>query len=291
MAEPAVKLVECPRDALQGLPHFVPTEIKTALLQRLLAAGFRHLDCASFVSPQAVPQMADSAEVLTDLGPPPAGTELIAVVLNLRGLERAAATEIVNTIGYPYSISPTFQYRNARQTLEQSRELLQLLKQEADSNGLKLMAWISMAFGNPFGDEYSHKQVLAALDFLAGLGIREVALADTVGLAHPPEIARLYSLAARHRPDLEIGLHLHSRPDQVATKVRVAWDAGCRRLDTALGGLGGCPFAGDQLVGNLATETVLQTLAGLGAPLAIDAAELHAARELIAGIRQQYQAA
>lgn len=291
MAEPAVKLVECPRDALQGLPHFVPTEIKTALLQRLLAAGFRHLDCVSFVSPQAVPQMADSAEVLADLGPPPAGTELIAVVLNMRGLERAAATGSVNTVGYPYSISPTFQYRNAHQTPQQARELLQLLKQEADSNGLKLIAWISMAFGNPFGDEYSHKQVLAALDLLAGLGIREVALADTVGLAHAPEIGRLYALAAQHRPELEIGLHLHSRPEQADDKVRAAWEAGCRRFDTALGGLGGCPFAGDHRVGNLATETVLDTLAELGAPIAYDADELRAAQDLIAGIRQQYQAA
>ncbi len=291
MAEPAVKLIECPRDALQGLPHFVPTEIKADLLRRLLAAGFRHLDCASFVSPQAVPQMADSAEVLADLGPPPAGTELIAVVLNLRGVERAAATGIVNTIGYSYSISPTFQYRNARQTLEQSQELLHLLKQEADSNGLKLIAWISMAFGNPFGDEYSSKQVLAAFDFLADLGIHEVALADTVGLAHAPEIARLYSLAAQHRPELEIGLHLHSRPGQTDAKIRAAWEAGCRRFDTALGALGGCPFAGDQLVGNLATETVLETLAEVGAPLAIDVGGLHAAQDLIAGIRQRYQAA
>ena len=291
MAEPAVKLIECPRDALQGLPHFVPTEIKTALLQRLLAAGFRHLDCASFVSPQAVPQMADSAEVLADLGPPPAGTELIAVVLNQRGLERAAATGSVNTVGYPFSISPTFQYRNAHQTPQQARELLQFLKQEADSNGLKLIAWISMAFGNPFGDDYSHKQVLAALDLLADLGIREVALADTVGLAHAPEIGRLYALAAEHRPELEIGLHLHSRPEQADAKVRAAWEAGCRRFDSALGGLGGCPFAGDHRVGNLATETVLDTLAELGAPIAYDAAELRAAQDLIAGIRQQYQAA
>jgi hydroxymethylglutaryl-CoA lyase len=291
MAEPAVKLIECPRDALQGLPHFVPTEIKTALLQRLLAAGFRHLDCVSFVSPQAVPQMADSAEVLADLGPPPAGTELIAVVLNLRGIERAAAAEVINTVGFPYSVSPTFQYRNAHQSPEQARELLQLLKQEADSNRLKLMVWISMAFGNPFGDPYSHKQVLDALDFVAGLGVHEVALADTVGLAHAPEIARLYSLAAQHRPDLEIGLHLHSRPELTAAKVRAAWQAGCRRFDAAVGGLGGCPFAGDQLVGNLATETVLATLAELGATIEYDAEELHAAQDLIAGIRQQYMAA
>lgn len=291
MAEPAVKLIECPRDALQGLPHFVPTEIKTALLQRLLAAGFRHLDCVSFVSPQAVPQMADSAEVLADLGPPPAGTELIAVVLNQRGVERAAATELVNTVGYPYSISPTFQFRNARQSPQQMRDLLHLLKQEADSNGLKFIAWVSMAFGNPFGDDYSHKLVLAALDFLAGIGIREIALADTVGLAHAPEVARLYALAAQHRPDLEIGLHLHSRPDLTAAKVRAAWDAGCRRFDTALGGLGGCPFAGDEMVGNLATGTVLNTLAELGVRLAYDGEELRAAQDLMAGIRQQYHAA
>jgi hydroxymethylglutaryl-CoA lyase len=148
-----------------------------------------------------------------------------------------------------------------------------------------------MAFGNPFGDDYSHKQVLTALDLLANLGIREVALADTVGLAHAPEIGRLYALAAEHRPELEIGLHLHSRPEQADAKVRAAWEAGCRRFDSALGGLGGCPFAGDHRVGNLATETVLDTLAELGAPIAYDADELRAAQDLIAGIRQQYQAA
>jgi len=291
MTDTVVKLIECPRDALQGMPHFVPTEIKTALLQRLLAAGLRHLDCVSFVSPQAVPQMADSAQVLADLGPTPPGTELIAIVLNQRGVERAAATETITTVGYPLSISPAFQFKNARQTPEQAREMLRLLKQEADSNGLKLIVYLSMAFGNPYGDDYCQSHVLDALNFVADLGVREISLADTVGWAHAPEIARLYQAATRHRPELELGLHLHSRPETTALKIRAAWEAGCRRFDTAIGGLGGCPFAGDHLVGNLATEAVLATLRDLGVVIQLDQQELREAQNMIAGIRHQYSAA
>lgn len=263
-AAAGVKIIECPRDALQGCRRLIPAERKAEYLDALLAAGFRHLDCASFVSPRATPQMADSEEALRRLGPPPPGAELIGIVLNRRGAERALATA-VTTLGFPYSLSPTFQRRNAGQSLAETRAALEECFALARGGGRSFVVYLSMAFGNPYGDAYSVAETVAAVGELAALGAREIALADTVGLAEAEAISSLFTAVAGAHPGLEIGLHLHSRRDSAAEKIRAAYAAGCRRFDCALGGLGGCPFAGDELVGNLPTEILLETLAELGA--------------------------
>jgi hydroxymethylglutaryl-CoA lyase len=259
-----VKLVECPRDAWQGLKGQIPTEVKVAYLRALIGAGFKHIDAVSFVSPKAVPQMADSEQVLEQLDPPD-DVEIIAIVVNQRGMERALQSEAVSTVGFPYSVSPTFLKQNANQTLEEAYDTLEKIKQQADDAVMGLVVYISMAFGNPYNDRWDAGEVVEAVRNLADMGVREVSLADTVGLAAKERIAGLVAGVVSEFPDVEIGVHLHSRPEQAAEKVLAAWDAGCRRFDAALGGLGGCPFAQDMLVGNIPTEAVLQALAQRGA--------------------------
>ncbi|MDI3253982.1 MAG: hydroxymethylglutaryl-CoA lyase [Bacillota bacterium] len=264
--EQTVKIVECPRDAWQGLPKIIPTEVKADYLRLLLAAGFKHLDAVSFVSPKAVPQMADSEQVLEYLDPPE-DAEIIGIVVNPKGAERAIATDAVRTLGFPYSISPEFLRRNQGQTPEESLDVLETIGQMTYKAGLNLVAYLSMAFGNPYNDDWSVEEVLAACDLLADMGIRQISLADTVGLATPEEISQLLSAVISVNEGLEIGVHLHARPDDVKAKVEAAYRAGCRRFDMAMGGLGGCPFAQDTLVGNLATELAIQELERLGATL------------------------
>ncbi|MBX6358732.1 hydroxymethylglutaryl-CoA lyase [Pseudacidobacterium ailaaui] len=264
--EQTVKIVECPRDAWQGLPKIIPAEVKADYLRLLLAAGFKHLDAVSFVSPKAVPQMADSEQVLEYLDPPE-DAEIIGIVVNPKGAERAIATDAVRTLGFPYSISPEFLRRNQGQTPEESLDVLETIGQMTYKAGLNLVAYLSMAFGNPYNDDWSVEEVLAACDLLADMGIRQISLADTVGLATPEEISQLLSAVISVNEGLEIGVHLHARPDDVKAKVEAAYRAGCRRFDMAMGGLGGCPFAQDTLVGNLATELAIQELERLGATL------------------------
>ena len=265
MSDP-VKLVECPRDAWQGLPGNIPTERKVEYLRGLMAAGFRHIDAVSFVSPKAVPQMADSEEVLARLGPLD-GVEIIGIVVNEKGAERAIATGKVTTLGYPCSISETFLRRNQNQSVDENEAVLKRIKEMADQAGLKMVAYVSMAFGNPYGDPWNIGEVVDAVDLLESAGVRTISLADTVGLAGPAQIRELFSAVNSKFDYLEIGVHLHSRPDQAAEKVLAAYDAGCRRFDSALGGLGGCPFAQDALVGNIATESVVEALQQGGAEL------------------------
>lgn len=257
------KLVECPRDAWQGLAGQIPTEVKVAYLRALIGAGLKHLDAVSFVSPKFVPQMADSEEVLSQLDPPD-DVEIIGIVLNEKGLERALSTEAMRTVGFPYSISETFLKNNARQTLEESLDTLERIKQAADNEGLDTVAYISMAFGNPYGDPWSPEEVIEGARLLADMGIETISLADSVGLADAARIHELVSAIVPQFPDVEFGVHLHSRPEQAAGKVLAAWDAGCYRFDSVLGGLGGCPFAQDLLVGNIPTEVVIQALAACG---------------------------
>jgi hydroxymethylglutaryl-CoA lyase len=262
----SVKLIECPRDAWQGLKGQIPAYIKTDYLKALISAGFKHIDAVSFVSPKAVPQMADSEEVLKELDPPD-DVEIIAIVVNEKGAERAIKTQAVRTLGFPYSVSPTFLSHNQRQTLEDALDELEKVKNKGGDAGLDVVVYISMAFGNPYGDPWNAGEVVDAVDLLESLDIKMISLADTVGMAGPAQIRDLFS-AVRDRFDyLEIGLHLHGRPDQAAEKVLAAYDAGCRRFDSALGGLGGCPFAQDALVGNIATETVVEALKLRGAGL------------------------
>lgn len=259
MSSRAVKIVECPRDAWQGIPRLIPASEKAAWLKRLIEAGFRHLDAVSFVSPKAVPQTADSEEVLRLLSPPP-DVEIIGIVMNARGAERARDTGFVTTVGFPLSVSPTFGMRNQRQTPAESLEELERIQ----AVGLPLTVYISMAFGNPYGDEWSAELVREALGNVAALGIKSVSLADTVGLATPAEVAALFGEVTREFPDLEIGAHLHSRHEGIREKVLAAFDSGCRRFDCAIGGMGGCPFAQDYKVGNLDTAVVLSALTERG---------------------------
>jgi len=260
----AVKLIECPRDAWQGLKGQIPAELKTNYLQALISAGFKHIDAVSFVSPNAVPQMADSEEVLKELDPPD-DVEIIGIVVNEKGAQRAIATEAVRTLGFPYSISPTFLDNNQRQTLEDAIEELEKVENKADEARLATIVYISMAFGNPYGDPWSIDEVVEAVALLELQEIRVISLADTVGLAPPEKIREVVSAVMAKYDYLEIGVHLHSRPDQAAAKIIAAYEAGCRRFDSAIGGMGGCPFAQDELVGNIPTETVIETLRGRGA--------------------------
>jgi hydroxymethylglutaryl-CoA lyase len=265
MAE-TVKLIECPRDAWQGLKGQIPAHLKVDYLQALISAGFKHIDAVSFVSPKAVPQMADSEEVLKELDPPD-DVEIIGIVVNDKGAERAIQTNAVSTLGFPYSVSPTFLGNNQHQTLEEAIDELEKIKARAEDSGVDLVVYISMAFGNPYGDEWSIQEVVDAIDVLESCAIHTISLADTVGIAGPDKIHDLVATVVTKYDYLEIGVHLHSRLEDAATKVGAAYEAGCHRFDSVIGGLGGCPFAQDALVGNIATETVLETLKSRGAVL------------------------
>lgn len=255
----AIKIVECPRDAWQGLPGQIPTATKIAYLQALISAGFKHIDAVSFVSPKAVPQMADSEDVLKELGAP-ADVEIIGIVVNKQGAERAIATSAVQTLGFPYSVSPTFLERNQKQTLEAALDELEKIQEKAIDAGLDTAVYISMAFGNPYEDPWSIEEVVEAVGILETSDIRTISLADTVGVASPEQVSSLVGAVMKKYGYLDIGVHLHSRADQAAEKALAAYDAGCRRFDCAIGGLGGCPFAQDALVGNLPTEKLLEAL-------------------------------
>jgi len=261
-----VKIIECPRDAWQGLKGQIPAYLKTDYLKALIAAGFKHIDAVSFVSAKAVPQMADSEEVLKDLDPPD-DVEIIGIVVNEKGAQRAIATNAVRTLGFPYSVSPTFLQNNQRQSLDEAIDELEKVKNRADDAGLDVVVYISMAFGNPYGDLWNADEVIEAVGLLESEGIKTVSLADTVGTASAEQIGKLVRAVVSKYDYLEIGVHLHSRPEQATDKIFAAYDAGCRRFDSALGGLGGCPFAQDQLVGNIATEKVIEALRERGAQL------------------------
>jgi hydroxymethylglutaryl-CoA lyase len=258
MSDP-VKIIECPRDAWQGLQEPVPTDLKASYLNALISAGFKHIDAVSFVSSKAVPQMADSEEVIKELDPPD-DVEIIGIVVNEKGAERAINTQAVSTLGFPYSISPTFLQKNQRQTPEESLEALEQVQKKAGDAGLDIVVYISMAFGNPYGDPWNIEEVVNAVDVLESSGIKMISLADTVGLASADQIRELVSVVMEKYSYLEIGAHLHSRPELAEGKILAAYDAGCRRFDSAIGGLGGCPFAQDALVGNIPTERVLDAL-------------------------------
>jgi hydroxymethylglutaryl-CoA lyase len=264
----SVKLIECPRDAWQGLEKQIPTERKVAYLNGLIAGGFRHIDAVSFVSPKAVPQMADSEEVLQRLKPP-GDVEIIGIVVNEKGAERAISTGAVTTLGYPCSVSETFLRRNQNQSAGENMGALKQIKQRAQTGGLQTNAYISMAFGNPYGDAWSEMKVAEMAKTLLGLGVEAISLADTVGAAAPELISRLVAAVLGECSGAEVGVHLHSTRGDAAAKILAAYDAGCRRFDSAMGGLGGCPFAQDELVGNVPTEEVLQALETRGIKLSI----------------------
>ena len=262
----SVKLIECPRDAWQGLKGMIPLDVKVNYLKTLISAGFKHIDAVSFVSPNAVPQMADSEEVLKELDPPD-DVEIIGIVVNEKGAQRAIDTQAVSTLGFPYSISETFLRKNQNQSPEGALEELEKIQKKADAAGLDVAVYISMAFGNPYGDPWSIDEVVDAVELLEAEDLHMISLADTVGLASPQQISELIQAVRTKYDYLELGAHLHSRPDQAADKIIAAYDAGCRRFDSAIGGLGGCPFAQDALVGNIPTERVIELLRNRGAEL------------------------
>jgi len=259
-----VKIVECPRDAWQGLPAIIPSDIKAAYLGKLIAAGFEHIDAISFVSPAAVPQMADAERVLEILDPPD-HVEIIAIVVNEKGTERAIHTRKVGTIGFPYSVSPEFLRRNQHQTQQEALAVLKAIVARAGAESLNVVAYLSMAFGNPYGDEWNANSVAEACGRLIDTGVRQISLADTVGLASPEQIVQIVGTATAAHRGVEFGVHLHARRPEAGKHIRAAYRAGCRRFDSAIGGLGGCPFAQDSLVGNIPTETLLSVLEEEGA--------------------------
>jgi hydroxymethylglutaryl-CoA lyase len=290
-----VKIIECPRDAWQGLGELIPTQTKIDYLLGLAAAGFKHIDAVSFVSPQHVKQMADSEEVLKGfLAGLPAGAaspEIIGIVVNEQGLERALATPGVNTIGYPYSISAYFRRANANMSRGESRALVEQIRKATKVSGHGLVVYISMAFGNPYEEPWGAEIVEDALVWLKDVGVRTVSLADTVGTTPPEYVAALYHTVKDCVAGVELGVHLHSRAEGAADKVLAAYDSGCRRFDGALTGLGGCPFAGDELVGNIATETLVSALASKGVDMGISAEALRPVIAMSEEIRAKYSQA
>ena len=271
----SVKIIECPRDAWQGLKLQIPTERKVAYLRALMAAGFKHIDAVSFVSPKAVPQMADSEQVIAQLRAP-GDVEIIGIVVNERGAERAIATKAVNTLGYPCSISETFLRRNQNQSPDENQSVMNRIKKMADEAGLTMVAYISMAFGNPYGDRWSEAEVGEAAQKIADIGVPSISVADTVGAADAELIQRVVAAILHDCRSIEIGVHMHSTRANAAAKVLAAFDAGCRRFDSAIGGLGGCPFAQDELVGNIPTEEVLRALQQRGVKVPIDLSKIAA---------------
>ncbi len=288
------KLVECPRDAWQGLTQVIPAEEKVAYHRALIAGGFRHIDAVSFVSPKYVPQMADSEEVmhLLESGSPLAThnlpLEIIGIVVNEMGMDRALATPGVSTLGYPYSISAHFRQANARMTRAESRALVERLRAATKSAGRDLVVYISMAFGNNYGEPWGPEIIEDTLVWLKDIGVRTVSLADTIGTASPELVGGVFSQVKNCAAGIDLGVHLHSRPDDAAEKVLAAYEAGCRRFDSAFTGLGGCPFAGDDLVGNIPTEIVVHTLATKGADTGISTNSLEPVLALTHEIRANY---
>jgi len=288
----SVKIIECPRDAWQGLPEIIPVDEKVAYLRELVAAGFQHIDAVSFVSPKHVKQMADSEDVMKELmASLPANTampEIIGIVVNEQGLQRALATPGVTAIGYPYSISAYFRRANANMSREESRKLVETLKKETTAAKRDLVIYISMAFGNPYDEPWGTEIVGETLEWLKDIRVHTVSLADTAGDATPQIVADVLSSVKDHVAGIELGVHLHSGPQDAEDKILAAYAMGCRRFDSALTGLGGCPFAGDDLVGNIATEQVLRALAKVGVETGIDSSKLAKILAMTAEIRAKY---
>ena len=246
-----VKLVECPRDAMQGWSHFIPTEKKIEYLNVLLQVGFDSLDFGSFVSPKAIPQMADTKDVIEKIIPGNSKTRLLAIVANTRGAEDAALYPAIRDIGFPFSISETFQQRNTNSSIEKSVETVSAIQEICFLSGKRMVIYISMAFGNPYGDDWSEEIALTWIGQLVQMGVEVISLADTVGLASPAEVHTLTKSLITEFPSIESGVHLHSRRENSIEKLESAFSAGCLRFDGALNGIGGCPMAGDELIGNM----------------------------------------
>lgn len=259
-----LQLIECPRDAMQGWPQMIPAFQKVAYLNALLHVGFHTIDFGSFVSPKAIPQMADTREVLEALDLSASRSGLLAIVANTRGAQDATAAETIRSIGFPFSVSETFQRRNTNSTIEHSFGTVREIQEICVKKNRELVIYLSMGFGNPYGDPWSEELVLAWAEKIAALGIRTISLADTVGLAEPEQVATLTGTLINALPEVRIGVHLHAKEENRLAKLEAAFQAGCRRFDGALKGIGGCPMAGDKLVGNMDTEFIIQFLESQG---------------------------
>lgn len=247
-------LVECPRDAMQGIKTFIPTAVKIQYLTTLLQQGFDVLDCGSFVNPESIPQMADTAEVIQAISEIETNTKLLVIVANERGALRAVAYPKIKYLGFPLSVSETFQKRNTNASREEAFRRLARIQDIAVTSGKEVVAYLSMAFGNPYGDDWSSKEVAEWASKIASLGIRIISLSDTVGSANAEQLGDLFSEIHDRLPYVEVGVHLHAKPNEWLAKVEAAYNHGCRRFDAALGGFGGCPMAKDDLVGNIPSE-------------------------------------
>lgn len=272
-----MKIIECPRDAMQGINTFISTSDKARYINQLLKVGFDTIDFGSFVSPKVIPQMRDTADVLNLLDIKDNETKLLAIVANTRGATEAALFDSIHYLGFPLSISETFQQRNTNMSLTQALNTLEEIKDLCVKEDRKLVTYISMGFGNPYGDPYDDDLVASFVDILLTLGSDVISLADTVGASHPNQIHTLFTSLSKYYPSAEIGVHLHATPDTAAEKIKAALNAGCKRFDGAIRGYGGCPMATDALVGNLATETILATMEQMGAKPSIDYQEFQKA--------------
>ena len=285
-----MKLIECPRDAMQGLADFIPTATKTAYLNQLLRVGFDTLDFGSFVSPKAIPQLRDTAEVLAGLDLSASKTKLLAIVANLRGAETAAGYPEIQYLGFPLSVSETFQRRNTNKTIAEALTEVAQMQNLCQQRGKELVVYLSMGFGNPYGDPWNPEVLGEFTQRLDALGVRIVALSDTIGASTPETITAPFRELTAAFPHIEFGAHLHTTPQSWREKVEAAYAAGCRRFDGALGGIGGCPMAADELTGNMATENLVLYLQEQGVPTGLDMQALAEARQLSAVVFAQTRA-
>ena len=269
-----IQLVECPRDAMQGIPDFIDTAIKAAYINQLLEVGFHTIDFGSFVSPKAIPQMQDTAEVLDMLDLHQSKSKLLAIVANVRGAEDALHFQEIDFLGFPLSISETFQQRNTNASIAEALKTVESIQHLCEAKGKKQVVYLSMGFGNPYGDPYSPELVAEFVEKLAQLHVETISLSDTIGVATPELITKLFEVQTQAFPQIQFGAHLHSRPDSIEEKVVAALKGGCRRFDGALKGYGGCPMAKDELVGNMATEVMIETLEKEGYDLGLNKSEL-----------------
>lgn len=283
-----LKLIECPRDAMQGLIKFVPTELKIKYLNALLKVGFDTLDFGSFVSTKAVPQMSDTKDIIKKLKLYDSETALLAIVANVKGTEQAVYFDEIDYLGYPFSISEIFQQKNTNSTIEQSLLKVDEIFELCQQTNHELVIYLSMAFGNPYGEKYDEEIVAYWLEKLSVIGIENVALSDTVGLSTPQSINKLYKTISREFPFIELGVHLHSNPNQSYEKIKAAYTAGCRKFDSAIMGYGGCPMAEDTLTGNIATETLLEFFVNNNVETGINFDELEKAKQIASTIFGNY---
>lgn len=265
-----IQITECPRDAMQGIHNFIPTETKAAYINLLLQVGFDTIDFGSFVSPKAMPQMQDTAQVLQKLDLSNSRSKLLAIIANYRGAEEATQHQEITYLGFPFSISETFQQRNANTSIADAFEIVKRIKALSDTKGKKLLVYLSMGFGNPYGDEWHNDIVLRWAKKLVDEGIEYISLADTIGIAAPEQIEGLFSSLSENFKETTWGVHLHSTPDTWRHKIEAAFKSGCKRFDTALKGYGGCPMAKDELTGNIATENVISYLQGQNIDLGLN---------------------